>query len=91
MVHETKMKDKEPLNKININKKAKAQIELGNLAMRLIILAICPDLTKIMTELCSDSMKAKKKKTPLRRKKPLWKEKIGREIEHMQRELSILT
>ena len=32
-VQETNMKDREPLNKTNINKKAKAQKKLGNLAM----------------------------------------------------------
>ena len=94
VVHETKMKEKEPLNKININKKAKAQIELGNLAMESIIRDICPDLTKysevlyatakITTELCSDSMKTKKKKKTHRRKKPKWNVKIKIEIEHMR-------
>ena len=46
MVQEAKMKDREPLNKISMNKKAKAQIELGNLAKGSIIPKICPDLTK---------------------------------------------
>ena len=65
--------------------------------MRLIIREICPDLTKykevlyatakVMTELCSDSMKTKKNKNPHRRKKPMWKEKIERETEHIGREL----
>ena len=40
-----------------------------------------------MTELCSDSMKTKKNKNPHRRKKPMWKEKIERETEHIGREL----
>ena len=31
------MKDREPLSKINIKKKVKAQIELGNLAMGSVI------------------------------------------------------
>ena len=94
------MKDREPLNKITLHEKAKVQIELGNLAVGPIIQEICPDLTqcnevlyataKVMTDLCSNSMKSKKKK-PHQRKKPMWKEKIEREIEHMQGELSILT
>ena len=101
MAQETKMKDREPLNKININKKAKTQIELANLAMGSIIWEISPDLTKynevlhatakVMIELCSDSMKTKKKKNPNRQKKPMWKEKIESEIERMWEELSILT
>ena len=40
-----------------------------------------------MTELRSESMKTKKKKNLYRRKKPMWKEKIEREIEHMRGEL----
>ena len=44
-----------------------------------------------MTVLCADCMKTKKNKNPYRRKKPMWKEKIEREIEHMQGESSILT
>ena len=101
MAQETKMKDREPLNKININKKAKTQIELANLAMGSIIWEISPDLTKynevlhatakVMIELCSDSMKTKKKKNPNRQKKPMWKEKIESELERMWEELSILT
>ena len=35
-----------------------------------------------MTELCSDSMKTKKKKNFYRRKTPMRKKKIEREIEH---------
>ena len=35
-------------------------------------------------------MKTKKKKNPHRQKKPMWKEKIEREIEHMRGELLIL-
>ena len=100
MVQEMKIKIREPLNKININKRAKAQTELGNLAIGSSIIGeISIDLTKcnevlyatakIMAELCSDSMKTKKKKKPHRRKKPMWKEKIEREIEYM-RELSTL-
>ena len=41
MVQETEMKDREPLNKININKTKKAQTELGNLAMGSIIRENC--------------------------------------------------
>ena len=62
--------------------------------MESIIRQICSDLTKyneviytnakVMTELCSDSMKTKKKKKPHRRKKPTWMRKIEREIEHMR-------
>ena len=33
-----------------------------------------------MTELCFDSIKTKKKIKTCRRKKPMWKEKIEREI-----------
>ena len=65
------MKDREPLSKINIKKKVKAQIELGNLAMGSVIWESCLDLTKynevlyatamVMAELCSSSMKTKKK------------------------------
>ena len=40
-----------------------------------------------MTELRSESMKTKKKKNLYRRKKPMWKEKIEREIECMRGEL----
>lgn len=40
-----------------------------------------------MTELRSESMKTKKKKNLYRRKKPMWKEKIEREIERMRGEL----
>ena len=100
MVQETKMKDMELLNKRNVNKKAKAQIKLGNLAMGSTIPEISPDLTKyievlyatakVMTKLCCDNMKTTKKKKPHKRKKPMWKEKIEKEIEHM-RELSIST
>ena len=93
MAQETNMKDSEPLNITKINKKAKVQIALGNLAMGSIIREICPEYNevqyataKVMTELCSDSMKTKKKKYPQRRKKPIWKEKIEREIEHMRGE-----
>ena len=92
VVQEMKMKDREPLNTIHINKKAKAPIELGNLATRSIIQEICCDLTKynkvlyatakVMTELCSDCMKTKTKKNRHRQKTPMWKEKIEREIEH---------
>ena len=44
-----------------------------------------------MTKLCSDTTKTKKKKNPHRRKKPMWKEKTEKEIEHMRGELSIST
>ena len=44
-----------------------------------------------MTELCFDSIKTKRKKKTCRRKKPMWKEKIKREIEHVRGELSILS
>ena len=81
MEQETKMKDREPLNKITLNKKAKVQIELGNLAVGPTIREICTDLTqckevlyasaKVMTELCFDSMKSKKKKKPHQQKKPV--------------------
>lgn len=40
-----------------------------------------------MRELCSESVKTKKKKNLYRRKKPMLKEKIEREIEHMRGEL----
>ena len=40
-----------------------------------------------MTELRSESMKTKKKKNLYRWKKPMWKEKIEREIERMRGEL----
>lgn len=40
-----------------------------------------------MAELRSESMKTKKKKNLYRRKKPMWKEKIEREIERMRGEL----
>ena len=40
-----------------------------------------------MTEICFDSMKTEKN-NPHGRKKPMWKEKIEREIEHMRRESS---
>ena len=46
VVQETNMKEREPLNKINMNKKAKALIELRNLSTGSIIREICPDLTK---------------------------------------------
>ena len=79
VVQETKMKDREPLNKMNIDKKAKALAKLGNLAMGSITQDVCPDLTKynevlyatakVMTELCSGSTKTKKKKNPHRRKR----------------------
>ena len=79
------MKDREHLNKININKKAKAQIELGYLAMGLIIREISPDSTKynevlyvtakVMTELYPDSMKTKKKKTPIGKRNPCGRRK----------------
>ena len=64
--NETKMKCREPLNKVNINKKAKAQIELENLAMESIIQVISPELAtyneglyataKFMTKLSSDKL-----------------------------------
>ena len=73
VVQEMKMKDREPLNRININKKAKAQIELGNLTIGSIVEKF-PDLkkydkvlhaaAKLMTESCSDSMKTTKKNPP---------------------------
>ena len=40
-----------------------------------------------MTELRSESMKTKKNKNLYRRKKPMWKENIEREIERMRGEL----
>lgn len=40
-----------------------------------------------MAELRSESMKTKKKKNLYRRKKPMWKEKIEREIERMRGKL----
>ena len=93
VVQETKMKDQEPLNKININKRAKAQRELGNLAVGSIIQEICPNITKynevpyatakVMTESCSDSMKTKNK-NPHGQKKPVLKDKKEREIEHIE-------
>lgn len=59
-----------------------------------------PDLTKyskiinstatIMTELCSKK-NSKRKKTTKGQKKPMWKEKIKKEIEYMLDQLSILT
>ena len=41
------MENGERLNKININKKAKVETELGKLTMGSIILEICPNLTKL--------------------------------------------
>lgn len=38
-----------------------------------------------MAELRSESMKTKKKKNLYRRKKPMWKEKIEREIAYARR------
>ena len=65
--NETKLKDREPLNKININKKAKAQIELENLAMESIIRVISPELAtynealhataKFMTKFSADKLR----------------------------------
>ena len=51
------MKDREPLNKRNVNKEAKPQIKLG--------------YDKIMTKLYSNSTKVKQKKNPDGRKKPM--------------------
>ena len=63
------------------------------MAVGSIIQEICPNLTKynevlyatakVVTELCSDSMKTKKK-NPNRQKKPMWKDKKEREIEHIE-------
>ena len=61
-----------------------------------IIREIFPDITKFSEVLYATAkimreLKTKKKKNPHRRKKPIWKEKIEREMQHMQGELSILT
>ena len=46
-----------------------------------------------MAELCYGSMKTKKTPPPpsSRQKKPMWKKKIEREIQHMQGALTIVT
>ena len=94
------MKERESLCKITLNKKAKKKIEQGNQALEAILQEIEPDLTryneivyataKVLSDICSDRSKNKRKKTN-RRKKPLWKEKIEKEIEYMRGQLSILS
>ena len=101
VVQEMDIKDRESLNKVRINKKAKTLIEYGNMAFEAIIQELCPDLTtynqllyatgKVITNMCSERKKKKKKKNPHRQQKPKWKERIEKEIELMRGELSILT
>ena len=77
MVQEAKMKDREPLNKINMNKKAKAWIELGNLAKRSITQKICPDLTKYNEVLYATAKwKPRRRKPLIEESKSMWKKKI---------------
>ena len=77
MVQEAKMKDREPLNKINMSKKAKARIELGNLAKRSIIPKICPDLTKYNEVLYATAKwKPRRRKPLIEESKSMWKKKI---------------
>ena len=85
ITQQTEMKERESLCKITLNKKAKKKIEQGNQALEAILQEIEPDLTryneivyataKVLSDICSDRSKNKRKKTN-RRKKPLWKEKI---------------
>ena len=86
---------REPLRKIHTNKKNKRIINLDNYTFESIVRDMTLGMNeynelvyataKEITKLCSP--KRKKKNA---RKKPLWKLKIEKEIEHLRRELSEL-
>ena len=93
------MKNRKIVKKINVTRKLKYKIKLGNAALEMIILETDPDLTineilyatiRVMTELCSNS-NSKRKMTTNGPKKPMWIEKVEKKLEYIQGELSILT
>jgi len=92
------MKDRQSLVKIRNNKQALKQIKIANYAMKEILEEFEPDLTE-MNQLIyatayvvssqTNNFKDKKSK-PNNCKKPKWREKIEREIDHFRGEISIL-
>ena len=96
-IQNTKISNREPLHKIQNNRENQLKICTGNNALREILKMSEPSLmqlsnviyatAKVLTEECTSN----KKRKGNRRKKPLWKEKIEKEIEYMRGELSILS
>ena len=88
---------RKPLHKIQNNRENQLKICTGNNALKEILKMSEPNLmqlsnvlyaaAKVLTEECTNN----KRRTGNGRKKPLWKEKIEKEIEHMRGGLSIIS
>ena len=101
IVQNIEMNKREILHKIQSNKNTKLKIKTGNSALKEILKEILkvrePNLNevnnliyataKVVTEECTGSKKRKDNK----RRKPIWKEKIEKEIEQMRGDLSIIS
>ena len=97
IIQNAEISDRKPLHKIQNNRENQLKICTGNNALKEILKMSEPNLmqlnnvlyatAKVLTEECTNN----KRRTGNRRKKPLWKEKIEKEIEHMRGELSIIS
>ena len=91
------MKDRQSLVKVRNNKQALKQIEIANYTMKEVLEEFEPDLTEMnliyatayVVSSKTNNFKDKKPK-PNEFKKPKWRERVEREIEHFREELSIL-
>ena len=97
IVQNIEMNTREILHKIQSNKNTKLKIKAGNNALKEILKVREPNLNeltnliyataKVAIEECTGCKKRKDNK----RRKPIWKEKIEKEIEQMRGDLSIIS
>ena len=97
IVQNIEMNKREILHQIQSNKNTKLKMKTANIALKEILKMRKPNLSelnnliyaaaKVVTEECTGSKKRKDNK----RRKPIWKEKIEKEIEQMRGDLSIIS